>query len=51
MIQIAQLLKSASNLLVKTENDGVRGCINEASAKNVANAAREHEIVVPLASQ
>ena len=41
--------EAASNLLVKAEKHGMGRRINKTSCKDIANAARHHEIIVPFA--
>ena len=42
--------EAAADLLVNTEDNAMTGRIDKPSPQNVANAARQYEIVVPLAA-
>ena len=48
--RIDAVREAAADLLVNTEDNAMTGRINKPSPQNVANAARQYEIVVPFAA-
>jgi hypothetical protein len=42
--------EAAADLLVNTEDNAMTGRIDKPCPQNVANAARQYEVVVPLAA-
>jgi hypothetical protein len=42
--------EAAADLLVNTEDNAMTGRIDKPSPQNIANAARQYEIVVPFAA-
>jgi hypothetical protein len=42
--------EAAADLLVNTEDNAMTGRIDKPCPQNIANAARQYEIVVPLAA-
>ena len=42
--------KAAADLLVNTEDDAMTGRVDKPRPQDIANAARQYEIVVPLAA-